>query len=167
MALDKEFPLDTGVQKYYLPTARATLALEQNNTREKIELLRCLRFPQELGSMTLLDPIYMRGQAYIMLHNGSAAASESHKVIDHPGIGSTATLQNSTFVVVHPFRNSFGKRIGDTARCAASQSDRWSCSTNGGCSTLALASRCHWALRCKRNPRWQNFLDASIGTRPL
>ena len=86
MALDKEFPLDTGVQKYYLPTARATLALEQNNPRRASELLRGLRFRQELGSMTLLDPIYMRGQAYIMLHNGSAAASEFHKVIDHPGI---------------------------------------------------------------------------------
>jgi eukaryotic-like serine/threonine-protein kinase len=86
MALDKEFPLDTGVQEYYLPTARAALALEQNDPRRAIELLRKLRFPQELGSMTLLDPIYMRGQAYIMLHNGSAAAAEFQKVTDHPGI---------------------------------------------------------------------------------
>lgn len=36
-----------------------------------------------------LDPVYPRGQAYLKLGYGSAAAAESQKVIDHPGIAQT------------------------------------------------------------------------------
>jgi hypothetical protein len=41
--------------------------------------------PYELGPLELM-PIYERGQAYLMLRNGTAAASEFQKIIDHPGI---------------------------------------------------------------------------------
>jgi tetratricopeptide (TPR) repeat protein len=34
----------------------------------------------------MLYPIYLRGQAYLMLYNGSAAAAEFQKMIDHRGI---------------------------------------------------------------------------------
>jgi hypothetical protein len=40
----------------------------------------------EIGS---LEPIYLRGQAYLMQHNGSAAVGEFQKIIDHPGITKT------------------------------------------------------------------------------
>jgi hypothetical protein len=30
--------------------------------------------------------IYMRGEAYLMVHNGSAAAAEFQKLLDHPGV---------------------------------------------------------------------------------
>jgi hypothetical protein len=33
-----------------------------------------------------LYPVYLRGQAYLMLHNGPAATVEFHKLLDNPGI---------------------------------------------------------------------------------
>jgi hypothetical protein len=45
-----------------------------------------------------LFPIYVRGEAYLQAHNGSAAALEFQKIIDHPGyvanspVGSLARL---------------------------------------------------------------------------
>ncbi len=44
--------------------------------------------PHELGAPGLFS-IYERGQAYLMLGNGNAAAAEFQRVIDHPGIVQT------------------------------------------------------------------------------
>jgi len=82
--LNKNFPLDTGVQRVWAPMIRGAIALSRKNPAKAIELLR-VTSPYELGTPRLL-PIYERGQAYLMLHNGSAAAAEFQKVIDHPGI---------------------------------------------------------------------------------
>jgi predicted Zn-dependent protease len=44
----------------------------------------------ELGEPTqftiFLCPAYLRGQAYLMLHDGNAAAAEFQKFIDHRGV---------------------------------------------------------------------------------
>src|SRR6202158_1911973 len=72
--LNENFPLDTGVQRVWVPTTRAAVALSHKNPAKAIELLRVMS-PYELGTPRLL-PIYERGQAYLMLHNGSAAAAE-------------------------------------------------------------------------------------------
>jgi DNA-binding winged helix-turn-helix (wHTH) protein/tetratricopeptide (TPR) repeat protein len=82
--LNKNFPLDTGVQRVWVPMIRGAIALSRKNPAKAIELLR-VTSPYELGTPRLL-PIYERGQAYLMLHNGSAAAADFQKVIDHPGI---------------------------------------------------------------------------------
>jgi len=82
--LNKSFPLDTEVQRLGLPTTRAVVALSRNNPAKAVELLG-LMSPHELGAPGLV-PIYERGRAYLMLQNGSAAAAEFQKVIDHPGI---------------------------------------------------------------------------------
>jgi tetratricopeptide (TPR) repeat protein len=82
--LNKNFPLDTGVQRVWVPMIRAAVALSRKNPAKAIELLGPMS-PYELGAPRLL-PIYERGQAYLMLHNSSAAAAEFQKVIDHPGI---------------------------------------------------------------------------------
>jgi DNA-binding winged helix-turn-helix (wHTH) protein/tetratricopeptide (TPR) repeat protein len=82
--LNKNFPLDTGVQRVWVPMIRAAVALSRKNPAKAIELLRVMS-PYDLGAPRLL-PIYERGQAYLMLHNSSAAAAEFQKVIDHPGI---------------------------------------------------------------------------------
>jgi eukaryotic-like serine/threonine-protein kinase len=80
----KDQPLRTEVQRDWLPLIRAAVALGQNNPGEAVDLLRPMG-PYELGPLELM-PIYERGQAYLMLHNGTAAASEFQKIIDHPGI---------------------------------------------------------------------------------
>jgi len=86
--LDKEFPLDTVVQRYWLPTIRAGVALERKDPRRAIELLRASS-TIELGNPTanvILCPVYLRGEAYLLLHDGNAAAAEFQKFIDHWGL---------------------------------------------------------------------------------
>jgi hypothetical protein len=41
---------------------------------------------QPTGLAVYLCPAYLRGEAYLMLHNGSAAAPEFQKFIDHRGL---------------------------------------------------------------------------------
>jgi tetratricopeptide (TPR) repeat protein len=84
--LDKTFPLDTQVQRYWLPTIRAGLALERKDPNRAIELLKMVS-PIELGASTaILCPAYLRGEAYLMLHDGNRAAVEFQKFIDHRGL---------------------------------------------------------------------------------
>ena len=82
--LDKNFPLHTRVQRYWLPTIRAAVALDRNNAPEAIELLHAVG-PNEIGNLQVFS-IYERGRAYLMLNNGGAAAVEFQKILDHPGI---------------------------------------------------------------------------------
>ena len=87
--LDKTFPLDTLVQRYWLPTIRAAVALERKDPNRAVELLK-VASPIELGQPTqvtvFLCPVYLRGEAYLMLHDGNAAAAEFQKFIDHYGL---------------------------------------------------------------------------------
>jgi eukaryotic-like serine/threonine-protein kinase len=82
--LDRKFPLDTLVQRYWLPAIGAAVALQHKNPKRAVELLR-VSGPIELGDQGDLSPIYLRGEAYLMLRDGSAAAAEFQKFIDHRG----------------------------------------------------------------------------------
>jgi hypothetical protein len=90
--LGKRFPEDTIVQFNYLPTLRAKLALNKGNASEAIEDLRAA-IPYELGvstnapfGWTAMYPVFVRGEAYLAARQGSEAAAEFKKIIDHPGI---------------------------------------------------------------------------------
>jgi hypothetical protein len=88
--LDKAFPLDTLVQRYWLPSIRAGVALERKDPNRAIELLK-VASTIELGSITtnltiFLCPAYLRGEAYLILHDGNRAAAEFQKFIDHRGV---------------------------------------------------------------------------------
>jgi eukaryotic-like serine/threonine-protein kinase len=88
--LDKTFPLDTLVQRYWLPTIRAGVAVERKDPNRAIELLK-VASTIELSSVTadltiFLCPVYLRGEAYLMLHDGNRAAAEFQKFIDHRGV---------------------------------------------------------------------------------
>ncbi len=87
--LAKAFPLDTLVQRYWLPTIRAAVALERKAPDRAIELLKtvgALELGQPRGAGTVLCPAYVRGEAYLMLHDGKAAAAEFQKFIEHRGL---------------------------------------------------------------------------------
>jgi len=86
--LDKSLPLHTSFQHYWAPAIRAAIAMDHKNPREAVELLR-VTSPYDLGTMGSMDPVYLRGQAYLELGNGSAAAAEFQKIIEHPGIAQT------------------------------------------------------------------------------
>ena len=87
--LDKAFPLDTLVQSYWLPAIRAAVALEHKDPNRAVELLKpasMVELGQPAQVEVFLCPAYLRGEAYLMLHNGAAAAAEFHKFIDHYGL---------------------------------------------------------------------------------
>jgi serine/threonine protein kinase/tetratricopeptide (TPR) repeat protein len=87
--LDKTFPQDTLVQRYWLPTIRAGAALERQDPNRAIELLQ-VAITIELSEPTqftiFLCPVYLRGEAYLMFHDGNAAAAEFQKFVDHRGL---------------------------------------------------------------------------------
>jgi tetratricopeptide (TPR) repeat protein len=87
--LDKAFPLSTLVQRYWLPTIRAGVALQRKDPNRAVELLKAAS-TIELGEPTnftiFLCPAYLRGEAYLMLHDGNRAAAEFQKFIDHRGV---------------------------------------------------------------------------------
>lgn len=103
--LAKRYPEDTIVQYNYLPTIRAKLAVSKGDASEAIENLR-VGAPYELGQTTssvygwnALYPVFVRGEAYLAAHQGSEAAGEFQKILDHRGlvlnepIGALAHLQ--------------------------------------------------------------------------
>jgi eukaryotic-like serine/threonine-protein kinase len=86
--LNREFPLDTLVQDYWLPTIRAQIEIGRNHPGKAIEDLQAAE-PYELGRIGgsgQMFPVYVRGQAYLAAGNGPAAATEFQKLIDHRGL---------------------------------------------------------------------------------
>jgi eukaryotic-like serine/threonine-protein kinase len=92
--LDRQFPKNTILQLNYLPTIRAAEELWNGSGRinpaKAVEMLAPVT-PYELGITALeeglsLYPVYVRGQALLLARNGSAAATEFQKIIQHPGI---------------------------------------------------------------------------------
>ena len=87
--LDKTFPLGTLVQSYWLPTIRAGVALQHQDPGRAIELLKAantLELGMPANLPVFLCPVYLRGEAYLMLHDGNRAAAEFQKFIDHRGV---------------------------------------------------------------------------------
>jgi eukaryotic-like serine/threonine-protein kinase len=91
--LNKRFPEDTSVRFNYLPTLRARFALNRGEPSKAIELLQA-SVPNELGMPGIaffgffgaFYPVYVRGEAYLALHQGAEAAAEFQKILDHRGI---------------------------------------------------------------------------------
>ncbi len=83
--LAKQHPKNVMVNELQVPTIRATVEISRNSPLQAIEMLRSAE-PYELSQMATLTPAYARGQAYLMLHQGSEAAAEFQKIVDHPGV---------------------------------------------------------------------------------
>jgi serine/threonine protein kinase/Flp pilus assembly protein TadD len=92
--LNQEFPLDTLMQSYWLPTLRAAIALQQHDSTKAIAILHAseqfeLADPPPFAAGTMY-PVYLRGQAYLnsgsSSENGQRAAAEFQKLLDHPGL---------------------------------------------------------------------------------
>jgi len=88
--LERDHPSDTLLKRYWLPTIKAALEVSRNNSSQALSLLEPavpyeLATPPELQIGTLF-PVYVRGQAQLMAHNGAAAAREFLKFEDHRGV---------------------------------------------------------------------------------
>jgi len=89
--LNKRFPLDTQMQSLWLPAIQGQLALDRKNPVLALRTLQAAS-PTELGviqvvaNLSCLYPTYIRGEAYLAAGQGSAAAAEFQKILDHGGI---------------------------------------------------------------------------------
>ena len=86
---EKHFPLDTledmRIHSYWLPTLRAAIELDRNNSAKAIQLLQPTS-TFELYPDQDLAPVYLRGLAYLFQHQGREAAAEFQKILDHRGL---------------------------------------------------------------------------------
>ena len=90
--LNKRYPLDTQMQSLWLPAIRAQLALNRKSASDALNYLQVAAPPIEFGQIQFLNnlsclyPTYIRGQAYLADGQGTQAAAEFQKILDHSGI---------------------------------------------------------------------------------
>jgi hypothetical protein len=88
--LGKSYQSDTMLKVYWLPTIKAAIELSAKNSAHALVFLEAAA-PYELGAPPQLQlgtmyPAHIRGQAQLMANNGTAAAIEFKKFLDHRGI---------------------------------------------------------------------------------
>ena len=93
--LDAEFPLNTIVQNYWLPTIRAEIALRKADAKQAIALLE-VATPYELGMQNVgaMVPIYVRGMAYLRAGQGAEAAAQFAKMLEHRTLAQNAPIES-------------------------------------------------------------------------
>jgi eukaryotic-like serine/threonine-protein kinase len=82
--LAKRFPEAVFTSRISIPLTAAAVALERGNGARAIELLQPVRRFDHAPSAEFW-PAYLRGQAYLQLKNGQAAAAEFRNIIAHRG----------------------------------------------------------------------------------
>ncbi len=89
--LGKRYQLDTQMQSLWLPAIQAQVAVDKKNPAAALNTLQAA-FPIELGqiyfvaNISCLYHVHVRGEAYLAAGQGSAAAAEFQKILDHGGI---------------------------------------------------------------------------------
>jgi eukaryotic-like serine/threonine-protein kinase len=118
--LARRFPTDTLLKGYWLPAIRATIEMNRKNPAGALKYLQ-MASHTELGlavplveQATLLVPVYVRGQAYLLLRQGPEAAVEFQKFLDYRGATGNcplASLAHLQLARAHVLQ-------GDTAKAA-------------------------------------------------
>jgi eukaryotic-like serine/threonine-protein kinase len=88
--LNRQFPSDTLLNTYWLPTIRAAAALSRHSPSTAIQLLQPV-IPYEMGlqpnpTFLVPYPAYLRGLAYLEEGQGAQAAAEFRKIPEHAGL---------------------------------------------------------------------------------
>lgn len=89
--LEAQYPADTLLTRYWLPTIRAAIHLARNDASLALIDLS-VTTPYELGgtnaifSSPTLYPIYLRGLAYLETKDWEKANAEFQKILDHRGL---------------------------------------------------------------------------------
>ncbi len=96
--LAKRFPLNTAINRYWLPATYASIEIRRHNPAKALEDLRTTA-PYELGTPLpqfevggSLYPVYIRGEVYLLLHQGNEAAAEFQKFLDYRGVAVNCPL---------------------------------------------------------------------------
>jgi eukaryotic-like serine/threonine-protein kinase len=96
--LNRQFPLNTLLSNYWLPSIRAYVEIHRRNPSQALTLLQAaapydLAFPQpQFEEGGLLYPPYVRGQAFMLLRQGKEAANEFQKFLNHRGVVISSAL---------------------------------------------------------------------------
>jgi tetratricopeptide (TPR) repeat protein len=90
--LNRLHPLNTKIQSLWLPAIRAQVSLIDKNPADALKSLESALPPLEFGQiefliiLTSLETAYIRGNAYLAAGQGSPAAAEFQKILDHGGL---------------------------------------------------------------------------------
>jgi hypothetical protein len=89
--VSEQFPNDTMLNNYWLPSVRAAVELNRKNSARAIDALHvtisyALGQPPPLDVVGPMYPTYLRGEAYVMTRNGAAAATEFETILKNPGV---------------------------------------------------------------------------------
>jgi tetratricopeptide (TPR) repeat protein/predicted Ser/Thr protein kinase len=82
--VSKEFPYATLINKSTLATARAMISLQRNQPDQAVTALESAK-AYESGTFGL-GPMFVRGEAFLRLHDGGKAAGEYQRMLDHRGL---------------------------------------------------------------------------------
>jgi class 3 adenylate cyclase/tetratricopeptide (TPR) repeat protein len=116
--LEKDNPTNTLLNLYWLPTINAATKLKKNTSSEAIVLLEAAA-PYDLSDTGSMYPVNIRGQAYLLAHNGAAAAVEFQKILDHRG----RIVNDVTGALAHLQIGRAYAMAGETAKAKAAYQD--------------------------------------------
>jgi tetratricopeptide (TPR) repeat protein len=96
--LADRFPLNTAINRYWLPAIYASIEMKRHNLAKALEDLQTTStyelgtpLPQfEVGGT--LYPVYIRGEVYLLLRRGKEAAAEFQKFLEHRGVSVNSPL---------------------------------------------------------------------------
>ena len=89
-SLNQEFPRDTLMQNYVLPTIRAMLALSRGQGEQALELLEATSGYEFVAPQAFWNteppmyPVYLRGEAHLKARQGQLAVAEFQKMNPFP-----------------------------------------------------------------------------------
>jgi eukaryotic-like serine/threonine-protein kinase len=119
--LAKEFPSGTMLNSAWIPIAQAVIEIHHNNGSKAVALLENTR-GYELGqgpNSCNYWANYTRAEAYRVAHNGSNAAAEYQKILDHQGVEAVSPL----YALAHLGLGRASALQGDTAKARAAYQD--------------------------------------------
>ena len=113
--VSRDYPPNSSILRFCQPAVRGALALGHKDANKAIEFLHAIN-PNAGGEMEGMTPIYLRGQTYLMLGNGNAAAAQFQNIIDHPGL----VLESPVGSLAHLGLGRAYAQQGNTAKARAS-----------------------------------------------
>jgi tetratricopeptide (TPR) repeat protein len=107
--LTKRYPQDTIINSTWLPVIRAMIELQRGNAAGTIEQLQTASRYEAAAEFW---PQYLRGEAYLNLKQGTEAATEFQKILDHRGQAPLSVL----YPMAHLGLARAAALAGDTAK---------------------------------------------------
>jgi serine/threonine protein kinase/lipopolysaccharide biosynthesis regulator YciM len=121
--LAQRLPEATSMQFHYLPMIRAVVAMQSGNGTKAIQAI-AVGAVHEMGNPTYMNflrlyPVYLHGLACLLGRQGTQAAAEFQKIIDHPGLVRTEPIG----ALAHLGLGRTYAMSGDTAKAKAAYQD--------------------------------------------